>query len=99
MSAITYAELEYRVAVSANPQRERKNLIALIEDIPVAPFNATAVTTCGSIREATGERKKDQLEKLIAAHAVALSGVLVTNNVRDFVAYPGLRIENWLDEA
>lgn len=99
MSAITYAELEYGVTVSANPQRERKNLSALIEDILVAPFDAVAAAAYGPIREATRERKKDQLDKLIAAHAVALGVTLVTNNVRDFVAYPGLRIENWLDEA
>lgn len=42
MSAITYAELEYGVAMSANPARERRNLAALIEDIPVAPFDAAA---------------------------------------------------------
>jgi tRNA(fMet)-specific endonuclease VapC len=99
MSAITYAELEYGVTVCANPQRERRNLNALVEDIPVAPFDAAAASAYGPIREATRERKKDQLDKLIAAHAVALGVTLVTNNVRDFVAYPGLRIENWLDEV
>ena len=31
MSAITYAELEYGVAVCANRARERRNLAALIE--------------------------------------------------------------------
>jgi tRNA(fMet)-specific endonuclease VapC len=99
MSAITYAELEYGVTVCANPQRERRNLNALVEDIPVAPFDAAAASAYGPIREATRERKKDQLDKLIAAHAVALGVTLVTNNVRDFVVYPRLRIENWLDEV
>jgi len=98
MSAITYAELEYGVTVSEHRQREHQNLIALAEDIPVAPFDAAAAAAYGPIREATRERKKDQLDKLIAAHAVALDVTLVTNNVRDFTAYPGLRIENWLDE-
>jgi len=50
----------------------------------------------GPIREATRERRKDQLDKLIAAHALALDVVLVTNNPKDFAAYPGLKIENWL---
>jgi tRNA(fMet)-specific endonuclease VapC len=35
---------------------------------------------------------------LIAAHAVSLDVVLVTNNERDFVSYPGLRLENWLND-
>jgi tRNA(fMet)-specific endonuclease VapC len=98
MSAITFAELQYGVTVSQNSARERRNLIALVEDIQVAPFDASAATAYGPIREATRERKKDHLDKLIAAHAVALNVSLVTNNERDFVTYPGLRIENWLNE-
>ncbi|CAE6748272.1 tRNA(fMet)-specific endonuclease VapC [Burkholderia sp. GAS332] len=97
MSAITFAELEYGVAVSANRARERRNLAALAEDILVMPFDSAAASAYGPIREATRERKKDQLDKLIAAHAVALGVVLVTNNERDFAAYPGLRVENWLN--
>ncbi|WP_322056089.1 type II toxin-antitoxin system VapC family toxin [Paraburkholderia sp. J63] len=98
MSAITYAELEYGVAVSANRAREKRNLAALVEDIPVAPFDAAAAVAYGPIREATRERKKDHLDKLIAAHAVALEVSLVTNNERDFAHYPGVNIENWLKE-
>ncbi|GJH03977.1 type II toxin-antitoxin system VapC family toxin [Paraburkholderia terrae] len=95
MSAITYAELEYGVAVCANRARERRNLAALIEDIPVLPFDAKAAGAYGPIREATRERKKDHLDKLIAAHAVSVGVTLVTNNGRDFAAYPGVKVENW----
>ncbi|MGY6163799.1 PIN domain-containing protein [Paraburkholderia strydomiana] len=97
MSAVTYAELEYGVAVSANRPRERRNLAALIEDIPVVPFDAAAAMAYGPVREATRQRKKDALDKLIAAHAIALDVVLVTNNERDFAAYPGVRIDNWIN--
>ncbi|WP_345817687.1 type II toxin-antitoxin system VapC family toxin (plasmid) [Paraburkholderia sp. PREW-6R] len=97
MSAVTYAELEYGVTVSANRARERRNLAALIEDIPVVPFDAAAAMAYGPVREATRERKKDALDKLIAAHAIALDVALVTNNERDFAAYPGVRIENWIN--
>jgi tRNA(fMet)-specific endonuclease VapC len=96
MSAITYAELEYGVSVSGDPARERRNLAALVEDIPVVPFDAAAAQAYGPIREATRDRKKDHLDKLIASHAVALDVVLVTNNERDFAAYPRLKIENWV---
>ncbi|WP_175720339.1 type II toxin-antitoxin system VapC family toxin [Burkholderia anthina] len=98
MSAITYAELEYGVAVCASPARERRNLAALIDDIPVAPFDVAAAQAYGPVREATRERRKDHLDKLIAAHAVSLDVVLVTHNERDFVSYPGLRLENWLND-
>jgi tRNA(fMet)-specific endonuclease VapC len=36
------------------------------------------------------------LDKLIAAHAVSLGAIVVTNNIKDFSKYPGLVIENWL---
>jgi tRNA(fMet)-specific endonuclease VapC len=69
----------------------------LKQDIQVVPFDVVAATAYGPIRAATRERKNDQLDKLIAAHAVALDVTLVTNNERDFARYPGLRIENWLN--
>ena len=96
ISAITFAELEYGVSASANRARERRNLAALIEDIPVLPFDGAAATAYGPMRDATRERRKDQLDKLIASHALSLNVVLVTNKERDFAAYPGVKIENWL---
>ena len=98
ISAITYAELQFGVTVSQHRARDRKNLAALIEDIPVLPFDAAAAVAYGPVREATKERKRDQLDKLIAAHAIGLGLTLVTNNERDFLAYPGLKTENWLND-
>ena len=96
MSAITFAELEYGVEVCADPDRERAHLASLVEDIPVVPFDRAAASTYGPIRAATRERRQDHLDKLIAAHAVSLDVVLVTNNLKDFARYPGVRTENWL---
>lgn len=97
MSAITYAELQYGVATANDQQRESGNLQGLIELIPVLPFDTAAGMAYGPVRLATRERKTDHLDKLIAAQAIAADLVLVTNNVRDFAAYPGLTIENWLE--
>ncbi len=96
MSSITYAELQYGVAASASPARERKNLEALVQDIPVAAFDEAAAVAYGAIRLATRDAKKDHLDKLIAAHALSLHVTLVTNNSKDFARYPGVSIENWL---
>jgi tRNA(fMet)-specific endonuclease VapC len=92
--SITFAVLSYGVSVSADPKREAKNLSSLVEDIPVAPFDQAAGTVYGPIRLATSESKKDHLDKLIAAHSKALSVTLVTNNLRDFERYPGVKAEN-----
>lgn len=96
MSAVTFAELEFGVQASVDPAREQHNLDALAALINVEPFDAAAGRAYGVVRMATREKKKDQLDKLIAAHSIALDTILVTNNERDFVAYPGLRLENWL---
>jgi tRNA(fMet)-specific endonuclease VapC len=96
MSAVTFAELEFGVSVCADPELERQNLNALIELIEVKSFDSRAARAYGPVRKATREKKSDHLDKLIAAHAIALGVILVTNNERDFAAYPDLRIENWL---
>ncbi|MBK8168589.1 MAG: type II toxin-antitoxin system VapC family toxin [bacterium] len=98
ISAVTYAELEYGVSVADDPEKERSHLAALVEDIPVAPFDRAAGRAYGPIRQATRESRKDHLDKLIAAHAVSLDAVLVTNNLKDFAKYPGLKTENWAVE-
>ena len=97
ISAITFAELEYGVSVAADSAREARNLEALIEMIPVMPFDAAAARSYGPVRKVTRERRSDHLDKLIAAHALSLDTVLVTNNERDFRVYPGLQVENWLE--
>lgn len=96
MSAITFAELQYGVMASKNPQQEAIHLAALVEDIEVVPFDQAACLAYGPIRMATRDSKKDHLDKLIAAHAAALNVTLVTNNQKDFAKYSGVITENWL---
>ncbi|MFA6922300.1 MAG: type II toxin-antitoxin system VapC family toxin [Gallionella sp.] len=97
ISAITLAELEYGVVCSGdNSAHNEAALVQLLEDIEVAPFDTTAAVKYGPIRFANRDRKRDALDKLIAAHAVALNVALVTNNEADFAGYPNLRIENWV---
>ncbi len=101
ISAITLAELEYGVACSGpSTAQNRAAMDALLEDIVVAPFEARAARAYGPIRTMNSasnrERNKDALDKLIAAHAVALGVTLVTNNEANLRTYPGLTIENWV---
>jgi len=99
MSAITFAELDFGVATCADPEREAHLLAALTRLIKVAPFDEHSARAYGAVRLATRERKSDHLDKLIAAHALALGVVLVTNNTRHFLAYPGLALENWVESV
>ena len=98
MSAITLAELRYGVAAdAAHRKRNEKALDALLEEIPAVPFDASAAASYGVIRAAVRDRKRDALDRLIAAHAVSADLTLVTNNTSDFEGYPGLRVENWVE--
>ncbi|MDH4120218.1 MAG: type II toxin-antitoxin system VapC family toxin [Deltaproteobacteria bacterium] len=97
MSSITLAELEYGVACSGVHQmKNQQALHLLLNDIPAAAFDESAAKAYGPVRFAFREKTRDALDKLIAAHAIALQVALVTNNERDFQGYPGLRLENWL---
>ena len=100
MSAITLAELRFGVecAVESRERNERA-LDALLDRIPAVPFDAAATGPYGVVRLATRARKRDALDKLIAAHAIGLGATLVTNNEDDFRRYPGLRWENWVTGA
>ena len=97
ISAITAAELEFGVVASgADAQRNRQALDQFLLEVPVAAFDGQAASAYGPVRWATRERRRDTLDKLIAAHALALGVTLVTNNPADFHAYSDLRIENWV---
>lgn len=71
-------------------------LSSLLEDILVAPFEGLAARAYGPLRAANRERHKDALDKLIAAHALSLGAIIVTNNETDFCNFAGLAVENWV---
>ena len=98
ISAITLAELEFGVACSGPAQARNQALLdSLLEDIQAAPFEARAARANGPLRAANRQRNQDALDKLIASHAMSLGVTLVTNNEADFLGYPGLAVENWVD--
>lgn len=99
ISAITLAELEFGVVCSgAAASNNRRMLDSFTADVPVVPFDALAASAYGPARLANRDRSRDALDKLIAAHAIALDVTLVTNNEADFAVYPGLALENWVSQ-
>ncbi len=96
-SIIVAAELRYgaekRGAVSLSERLE-----AVLERLEVLPFAAPADTTYAFLR-AKLERSGEPIganDLLIAAHALCLGYVIVTDNEREFGRVVGLRLENWL---
>jgi len=97
ISAITLAELEFGVIASGTERaRNREALDLFLVDVPVRAFDGLAAAAYAPVRWETRLRRRDLLDKLIAAHAIALEVILVTNNPGDFQAYSQLQIENWV---
>lgn len=98
MSVVTYAELQAGVAIqSTNRAHDEQVLGLLTARIPVMPLDEQGAKAYGVLRAAVRERSRDALDRLIAAHAIALGATLVTNNEADFAGYPGLALENWVN--
>ena len=98
ISSITLAELQYGVAKSKDPVRNKLALIEFCAPLEILPFDDHAAGVYGRIR--TGLEKKGSpigpLDTLIAAHALAESAILVTNNQREFKRVCNLKLENWI---
>ena len=97
ISSVVLAELRHGVERIA-PQRTQAELAlnAMLANFIVVPFGNDAANAYGVLCAAVPDRRKNALDHLIAAHAIAIDLPLVTNNVADFKDFPGLRLENWL---
>lgn len=96
-SIIVACELRYGAAKRASPALTQR-VEALLERLPILPFDSEADRHYGEIR-ATLEREGQIIggnDLLIAAHCRTLDLTLVSGNMREFLRVPGLRVENWL---
>lgn len=98
ISAITRAELRYGLALKPAAVRLASVVEAFLQSAVVVPWEAAAADAHGALR---AELKRSgtpigAYDEMIAAHALALGAVLVTDNVKHFERVPGLRWENWL---
>ena len=97
VSSVAVGELRYGAEKSAHPQRNRERLDVFLTDVACMNFDVEAASVYGRVR-AILEKKGlviGPYDLQIAAHAVSLGLVLVTDNVREFRRVPGLRVENW----
>jgi tRNA(fMet)-specific endonuclease VapC len=97
LSSIVVAELRFGADKSDRRQSNHARLDRLLEEVTPLDFDLAAAAKYGRIRarlQALGTTIGPN-DLLIAAHALALGAVLVTDNVREFVRVKGLTIENW----
>jgi len=88
MSVISYAEIAYGTYVGKPPPPEI--LEAFIEAIPLVPFDEVAARAYAML-----PFKWAGFDRLLAAHALSLGAIVITNNEADFADVPGLAVENW----
>jgi tRNA(fMet)-specific endonuclease VapC len=96
-SIIVAAELRYGAAKKASA-RLASQLEAVLNALEVIAFEAPADTSYGAARvsvEAAGTPIGAN-DLLIAAQALALDMIVVTDNEREFRRVDGLKVENWL---
>jgi len=97
ISTITVAELEYGVAGSDRTEEERAQTHNFLGPFRIVPFDREAAIQYGSVKSALRQKGIGigPLDTLLAAHALSLSAVMVTENVREFRRVPGLIVEDW----
>lgn len=97
VSAIAVAELRYGADKSARPRANHELLDAFLADVPAVDFNLRAASEYGRLRAAL-ERAGTPIgpnDMLIAAQALAIGAVVVTDNDSEFKRVGGLQVENW----
>ncbi len=98
ISSITVSELYYGAKKSNRLEENIQRLWAFLMPFEVVSYDEAAANAYGDIRVDL-ERKGaviGPLDMLIAAHALSLGLILVTNNVKEFQRISSLSVENWL---
>ena len=97
LSSVVAAELAYGVAKRGSA-RNRAALEMFLAPLEILPFDQDAVWVYGELRSELERLGKPigALDTMIAAHALALNAMLVTNNVREFAQVPRLQLDNWV---
>ena len=96
ISIITHGEIWYGVKKNGSEELSRK-VSAVTRRFYVAPLQLPSDQRYAEVRLALRQGKTIGPNDLwIAAHALALDAVLVTDNESEFSRVPGLKVENWL---
>ncbi len=108
ISSITYAELKYWTARNKRIHAKSQNLgqpkindqivNSFASHLDIVEFDAHAADFYADARAYMEEKGFviGNADLLIAAHALSLDLILVTNNMKDFRHFPNIKLENWV---
>jgi tRNA(fMet)-specific endonuclease VapC len=97
LSSVVMAELRYGAEKSKRKRSNHRLLDTLAQEVRCVDFDVNAATTYGEVRTALEKRGKPlgAYDMLIAAHALSLDLILITDNEREFRQVRSLAVENW----
>jgi len=97
VSSITLSELEYGAMKSAIPEQNKLALTQFMAPIDIYAYDDVAAQYYGNIRARLEKQGTPigALDMLIAAHALSIDSVLITNNESEFKRVSNLKVENW----
>jgi tRNA(fMet)-specific endonuclease VapC len=88
ISAISFAEVALGTWNGKPPKQEV--LDSFLRAIPAVPFDEAASRTYARL-----PFRRARFDRLLAAHALSIGAVVISNNLADFADVPGLKVENW----
>ncbi len=96
ISSVTLAELWFG-AEAKRSAKLRHAIRRFVKDVSVVAFDEAAAERFGAVAAALSARGVPigTFDTLVAAQAVALGAIVVTNNTKHFERVPGLSVENW----
>ncbi len=100
ISSITFAELMNGAKKSRYIEANVAKLNEMSELLKIHPFDKKAAVAYGDVRSSLEKRGEviGANDLLIAAHALSLNLILVTNNEKEFSRVDGLKSENWASD-
>jgi tRNA(fMet)-specific endonuclease VapC len=100
ISSVTLSELFYGVSKSSKPEQNRMALSQFVAPLKILPYDDEAAQYYGDLRAGLEKQGTPigSLDMLIAAHVISLNSVLITNNEKEFIRIPNLKLDNWVAE-
>ena len=88
ISVISFAEIALGSNNGKPPPPEL--LESFLNVIELLPFEESAAREYARL-----PFKRARFDRLLAAHALSIGAIVITNNEADFADVPGLKVENW----
>ena len=101
ISAVTHSEICFGLALRPEAARLARTAQQFFAVATTLPWDVSAAEAHGNLRarlRVAGSPIGD-MDEMIAAHALSLGAVLVTDNLKHFARVDGLALENWLRPA